>query len=101
MDGEDSDEKIEKFFAEDDLRAKINRTFLGLEVRITLDHHLLKHSGATLVNQQGRSIDVHPNTVQRYYELRSLIYDYRKLYGKNPEIEAIRNKWSLPNQRYN
>ena len=32
MDGEDSDEKIEKFFAEDDLRAKINRTFLGLEV---------------------------------------------------------------------
>lgn len=89
------DKKIEKFFEEDVLHAKINRAYFGLEIRITLDH-FKNHAGARLVNQQGRSIDVHPDTVKKYWELQSLIYDYIKEFGTNPSIEEIKNKWVTP-----
>ncbi len=80
---------------EQDLRAKINRTFLGLEVRITVDH-LLNHAGAQLVSPKGRSIDVHPDTVKRYFELCSFIHYYTKQYGKNQDLEELKNKWTAP-----
>jgi hypothetical protein len=95
MNPEEFDRKIQRFFAEDDLSAKINRTFLGLEMRITLDH-FLNNKGAKLVSSREREIDVHPATVKRYWELQSLIYDYIKSYGSNPQIEEIKNKWTTP-----
>jgi|SRR3989344_6568157 len=89
------DEKIRRFFEEDVLNAKINRAYFGLEIRITVDH-LLHHSGAKLVSQQGKSIDIRPKTVEQYWKLQSLIYDYTKMYGKNQGIEEIKNKWATP-----
>lgn len=94
-DGDLFDEKIREFFEEDSLRAKINRTVLGLEVRITIDHHL-NRTGARLISQQGRGIDVHLETLKCYYELLSLISDYTKMYGKKTELEAMRDKWATP-----
>ena len=92
---DDSGEKIKKFFEEGALHAKINRTYLSLEMRITADH-LLNHAGAQLINSQGRSIDVHPDTVKKYWELQSLIYDYIKGFGTDPGIEEIKNRWATP-----
>ena len=89
------DEKIRTFFEEDDLRANINRTYFGLEIRINVDH-LLHHTGAKLVDQQGKVKDVHPKTIEHYLGLQSLIYDYTKMYGKNPSMEEIKNKWATP-----
>lgn len=97
-DSDSFDEKIRDFFEEDALRAKINRTFLGLEIKITIDH-LMDYGGARLISQQGRGIDVHPETLKCYYELLSLIYDYTKMYGKKPELEAMRDKWATPARR--
>lgn len=76
------------------LHSKINRAYLGLELRITIDH-LLNQAGARLVNRQGRSIDVHPDTAQKYQELQSLIHDYIKEFGTDPNIEEIKNKWAV------
>jgi|SRR3989338_7996856 len=92
------DQKVEAF-SEDELRKKINKTYLELEIRITVDH-LLKHDGATLVNQRGQSIEVHPETVNHYAKLTSLINDYTSLYGANPELESMNNKWGTTENRY-
>lgn len=95
------EEKVDgkaEFFEEDDFRVKINRAYLSLEIRITIDH-LKKNTGARLVSQQGRAIDIHPKTLQCYYGLRSLIYDYTQLYGKNAELEAMRDRWGVLNQK--
>ncbi|MDO8510947.1 MAG: hypothetical protein Q7S55_02165 [Nanoarchaeota archaeon] len=89
------DAHIVRFFEEDALSAKINRAALGLEVRITFDD-LFDKTGAKLVNQQGKVKDVDPKTVECYWGLQSLIYDYTKQYGKNPGIEVIKNKWTTP-----
>jgi len=94
-DPDEFNRKIQQFFEEDGLLAKINRIFLGFEVRITIDH-LLNHTGAKLVSQKGRAIDVHPDTVKHYWKLQSLIYDYTKLYGINSSVEEIKNKWTTP-----
>ncbi len=96
MDDRDQfDQRITDFFTKDELHAKINRTYFGLELRITIDH-LMNHTGAQLVNQQERSIDVHPKTVEYYFKLSSLIYDYTSAYGKNPDLEVLKNKWTTP-----
>ena len=94
------DQRIEEFFERDELYAKINRTLLGLEVRITIDN-LMNHTGMQLVNQQGRTIDVHQKTVERYYELCSLVNNYTKTYGTNPEIELIKSRWAAPWENHN
>ncbi|MDP3698012.1 MAG: hypothetical protein Q8R47_00345 [Nanoarchaeota archaeon] len=86
------DQRIKESFTEEELHAKINRAVLGMEVRITLDE-LMKYTRAQLVSKEGRAIDVYPTTVERYQELCSLIKDYTKLYGKNPELEAIKERW--------
>jgi len=80
---------------EKDLRARINSTYLGLEIRITIDH-FLNPTGAKLVSPKGRSIDVHPDTVKIYEELQSLIFNYTTAYGTNPSLEELRNKWATP-----
>ncbi len=92
---DDNGEKIRKFSEEDILHAKINRIYFGLEMRITVDH-FLNHAGAQLISSQGRSIDVHPDTVKKYWELQSLICEYIKGFGTNPSIEEIKNKWATP-----
>lgn len=89
------DEKIVKFFDEDSRCAAIQRKNLMLELLITADH-FLNNKGAQLISSRGRAIDVHPLTINHYWELQSLIYDYTKLYGKNPAIEEIKNKWTTP-----
>lgn len=94
-DPEYGEERINRFFAEDDLSAKINRTSLGLEIRITLDH-FLNNKGATLVSSKGREIDVHPDTVKKYFELYGLISVYNREFGSNPRMEEIKNKWTTP-----
>ncbi|GEM_PF-4523692 len=86
------DDRINEFFTEDQLHAKINRTYFGLELRITFDGFLNK-SGAQLVNQEGIIIDVHQKTLERYWELRSLIHQYIRTYGTNPIMEEIKEKW--------
>ena len=95
MDEDGFEQKIQQFFEEDSLHAKINRTALGLEVRITLDH-FMGHTGARLVNKQGREINVHPETEKYYFKLCSLIYEYTSAYGKKPEMEAMKEKWATP-----
>ncbi|HLD39838.1 MAG TPA: hypothetical protein VJB13_01735 [Candidatus Nanoarchaeia archaeon] len=95
MDPDLFDEKIRDFFAEDSHCAAIQRKNLILELLITTDHYL-EHKGATLVSQKGRAINVHPDTVKHYWELQSLIYDYTKLYGKNQDLEELKNKWTTP-----
>ena len=89
------DEKIIRFFEEDSHCAAIQRKYLVLELLITVDHYF-DHRGAQLVSQKGRAIDVHPNTIKHYWELESLIFDYTKLYGANPNVEEIKNKWTTP-----
>src|SRR3990167_8713881 len=89
------DAHIVRFFEEDALSAKINRTTLGLEVRITFDG-LFDKTGAKLVNQQGKVKDVDPKTVECYWGLQSLIYDYIKEFGINQDIEEIKDRWATP-----
>jgi len=86
------DDRIEETLTEEQLHAKINRTYLGLELRITFDG-LLNKSGAQLVNQEGIIIDVHQKTLERYWELCSLIHKYIRTYGTNPIMEEIKEKW--------
>lgn len=88
-------EKIVEFL--DPLRAKINRTYLGLEARITLDR-LLNHSGAKLLGPEGE-VNVHPDTVKRYFELCSLVHDYIKAYWPSSDAQAVKallDKWTTP-----
>lgn len=99
MDEDLFDAHIVRFFEEDASSAKINRTYLGLEIRITFDG-LFDKRGAKLVNvQKGITIDVHPDTVKKYWELQSLIFDYTKEFGLNPRIEALGDKWSTTMRR--
>lgn len=95
MDDDSSDEKIIKFFAEDSHAAAIQRKNIVLELLITADH-LLNRQGAQLVSRQGKKVDVHPDTVKKYWELQSLIYDYIKEFGMNPSIGEVKNKWATP-----
>ncbi len=95
MDEEIFDNKVQEFFEKDELQARISRAVLSFETRITIDH-LLNRTGAKLVNQQGRSIDVHPHTLIRYWEVQSLIFNYVKTYGTNQAFEDIKDKWTTP-----
>lgn len=95
MDEKIFDGKIRNFFAEDSHCAAIQRKYMLLELLITADH-LLNHNEAQLVSQKGRTINVHSYTIKHYWELQSLIYDYTKLYGKNPDLEAMKEKWATP-----
>ncbi len=95
MDEELFDEKIANFFNEDSHCAAIQRKYLLLELLITADHYL-DHTEAQLVSSKGRAINVHPDTIKHYWELQSLIYDYTKLYGKNPSVEEVKHKWATP-----
>ena len=95
MDKDDDKESLDvqrKGLKEDVLHSKINKAYFSLEIRITVDH-LLSLTGARLVNRQGRSIDIHPETAKKYVELQSLIYDYTKEFGTDPGIKEIKDKW--------
>ena len=99
---DNQERKIVKFY--DPLRHQINQAFLSLETRITVDR-LLNRTGAKLVKQQGREVQVHPDTVRSYFHLYSLIYDYMKRHQENAEpqdlqlLEAMRDKWTTPARR--
>lgn len=89
------EEKTWKFCDERNHSAAIQRKYILLELLITADH-LLNHNGAHLVSPKGRAINVHPDTIKLYQELQSLICDYIKIYGTNPTVEELGNRWTTP-----
>lgn len=96
MDDNDQEKNVREQF--DPLLPRIKRVFFELELRITIDH-LLNHTGAKLVSQQGREIDVHPETVKHYHESCSLAYDYITAYWPSSDaqaVKALRDKWTTP-----
>ena len=88
-------DKIGCFPSENIFRQHISRVALSLETRITIDF-LKGNYGAKLVNQQGKAIDVHPTTIERYQELCSLIDAYTKSYEEKLEFKVLKDKWNYP-----